>query len=87
MESLGSGNSSEACHDCRFRQPQGAWRPFSQISSGGWEKIEEKVKERSMSTGSYPYDHEGKCLIQPRTRVRYSRIMVQVVDGGGSATT
>lgn len=47
MEMIGMANSKELCPDCRYCESQGnIWRPWAQISHGGWAKIQTKLKER-----------------------------------------
>lgn len=50
-ESLGSTNSNDYCCDCKYRQAKGGyWRPFADISNGGWAQIEKKAKQRASSS-------------------------------------
>ncbi|KAF2493468.1 hypothetical protein BU16DRAFT_563626 [Lophium mytilinum] len=61
VESLGTCNSSELCHECQYREALGgSWRPFAGISDGGWREIEEKVRKRSVGLEGYPYDCQGR---------------------------
>ena len=54
-ESLGSTNSNDYCCDCKYRQAKGGyWRPFADISNGGWAQIEKKAKQRASSSEYSP---------------------------------
>ena len=75
-ESLGSTNSNDYCCDCKYRQAKGGyWRPFADISNGGWAQIEKKAKQRASSS---EYSH----MIM-KVSVRFiSQIRISLTNSG-----
>ncbi|KAF2874410.1 hypothetical protein BDV95DRAFT_332087 [Massariosphaeria phaeospora] len=47
VENLGSTNSKDYCFNCRYLETQGgSWRPFANVSTEAWAKVEEKNLKR-----------------------------------------
>ncbi|KAF2643601.1 hypothetical protein P280DRAFT_256796 [Massarina eburnea CBS 473.64] len=62
-ESLGSANSSELCHDCKYRAAQGeGWKPFAPVSNEGWSRLEQQVQHQPMP---------ANASVAKRSRHRY----------------
>ncbi|KAF2003669.1 hypothetical protein P154DRAFT_532043 [Amniculicola lignicola CBS 123094] len=81
IESLGSVNSDDFCHRCKYRETIGNhWTPFAQVSNGGLAKIEEKRRQRSLVLEALhpPLDcrhrwfHQWKAIWRPpRNQARF----------------
>lgn len=50
VEDAGSVSVDEYCPGCKYRRAQTGeeWMPFAKISSVGWARVEEKIRQRSM---------------------------------------
>ena len=65
IEKIGSVNSNDLCFDCKFRQARGGeWRPFANVSNDGWARVEEKIRQRSLTSDDLYYVQNGKPIVR-----------------------